>query len=125
MEKKFNKHYCKRDPGSLQVIIEGGKKIKNPFNGSITIEGGNPVLGEIDKSDIPLTERHAFILNESWKETGIFYQKVDAPVDGDASEKDLRKIYFAKAQKLVDNEVLEKMPAKNIKTADLKKLIGE
>lgn len=58
---KYNKHYVKRDPANLDILIEDGK----------------PVLGEIAKSDCPLEERTAAILNKDWETTGVFFAKVE------------------------------------------------
>ena len=55
--KKYNKHYCKRDPELLKVIVEDDA----------------PVLGEISKSDIPLDDSTVRILNANWEESGIYY----------------------------------------------------
>lgn len=107
--KKYNKYYCKKDPAFGKVLEEDGK----------------PVLGEIAKSDCPLEERHVKILNQSWQETGIFYAEMgNGPVNND-DEKALRKELFKKADELVEAGLIEKAPAKNIKTGDLKQLIGE
>lgn len=59
--KKYNKHYVKRDPSDLSVMIEGG----------------NPILGDIAKSDCPLEDRHVKILNKDWRKTGIYFTKVE------------------------------------------------
>jgi len=61
---KYNKHYVKRDPATLKVLIEDNK----------------PVLGDIAKSDCPLEDQHVRTLNRSWKNTGIFFAKVEKEV---------------------------------------------
>lgn len=99
---KYNKYYLE----------------KNPQSGEVAINNGEPVLGQLAKSDCPLEKRHVDILNKSWKKTGILYVKIEKKDNEDNKEK--RKALFAEAKNLGIEGI-----AKNIKTEELEKLINE
>ena len=81
--KKYNKHYVKRDPATLSILIEDG----------------NPVLGEIAKKDCPLEDRHVRILNKDWETTGIFYAEMKTVVK-DLVKSDARLALESQANEL-------------------------
>ena len=60
MEKKFDKYCLKRDHKTGYVLVEDGK----------------PIFDELLKGGCPLEQKHANILNKSWKQTGIYYNEV-------------------------------------------------
>ena len=55
---KYNKHYLKRNPSDNAVIVKGGEEVDGK------IIGGEPVLGDIAKTDIPLEDSHPLILRK-------------------------------------------------------------
>lgn len=96
---KYNKHYCKR---SLEL-------------GEVLIENDAPVLGEVAVSDINMEKRHADILNQNWKQSGVYYAEAKKAAKAELDREALK----SQADELgIDYQ-------KNIKTDKLAELIKE
>lgn len=101
----YHKHHVKRNPSNLKFL-------------SVDDKGELPVLGDFIR-EARITENIAEELNLNWQNSGFYWQLVK----NEKTEKEVRSELFAKAQEMVDSKDLEKMPAKNIKTEELIKLI--
>lgn len=111
MNKKFDKYYVAKDPDT-------GKALE---------ENGLPVLGELKKAGCTLEQKHADILNFTWREGGYYFKEV-TPDNKEADKearKEERRLLFEKADKLFEDGKIEKVPPKNISTIKLKELIKE
>lgn len=69
--KKYDKYYVKRNPATLDLLVEKGK----------------PVLGEVGKKGCPLEEKHVKILNKGWETSGIYYAESKNEVEQKAEKK--------------------------------------
>lgn len=85
MNKSYDKYYLKKDPSTGYVMVEDGE----------------PVLGEVAKTDCRLEPRHVKVLNKGWKMSGVLFVEVKPAVKAEPIIKsDARLALEAEAKEL-------------------------